>query len=130
MRNFRLSLLLLFTVPLCVCGQFRNIYSDPDPTNQIQGIHFISAKEGYVISKNWIGYTQDSGHTFIKKYITASNVDFNGYYVNLTFGFNPSGIHAFSKDTLIIYGDYGFVPAILVSSNQGNSFKLIYHSTL
>ncbi|HTN06525.1 PKD domain-containing protein [Agriterribacter sp.] len=131
MRDFRLSLLLLlFTAPLCVCGQFRNIYSDPDPTNQIQGIHFISAKEGYVISKNWMGYTQDSGHTFIKKYITASNVDFNGYYVNLTFGFNPSGIHAFNKDTLIIYGDYGFVPAILVSSNQGNSFKLIYHSTL
>ena len=125
-----LVLVALLLSPSLSLGQFRKIYIDSDSNTYVTGIHFLSAKEGYVGFNKWIGYTQDSGHTFTKKYITSGNVDFNGNYVNLTFGFRTSGVYAFSKDSLLVYGDYGFVPAILFSSDQGNSFKLIYHSTL
>ena len=50
-----------------------------------------------------------------------------GYGVNLTFGFIIEGVKAFSQDTLIAYGHYGLVPAILTSNNGGNTFKLVYH---
>ena len=55
-------------------------------------------------------------------------MDYNGYSVNLTFGFGISGIKAFDQNTLLVYGDYGFVPSILSSTDGGNTFKLIYHS--
>ena len=107
----------------------RQVHIDPNqPDNHIEKISFYSPSQGWAGLKQWIGYTADSGRTFTRKYITYSNVNFNGYSVNLTFGFGVSGVKAFSRDTVIVYGDYGVVPAILYSTDQGNTFKLIYHT--
>src|SRR5205085_8337038 len=95
-------------------------------------LSFYTASTGYVASTgapdDWIGFTTDSGRTFIKRYITNTNVNYNGYSVNLTFGFGIQGVKAFSQDTVIVYGDYGLVPAILYSTNGGISYILIFHS--
>jgi hypothetical protein len=113
-------------------SQMRQVYIDTANTNNdIRKVSFFSPAEGYIASSgspDWVAYTSDSGHTFVRKPINLSNVDFNGYLVNLTFGFSIEGVKAFSKDILIAYGDYGWVPAILYSSNGGASFKLVYHS--
>lgn len=109
-------------------GQMRQVYIDPVADNHINKISFYSNSQGYVAFTNWVGFTSDSGRTFTKKYITISNVDFNNYSVNLTFGFTINGVKAFNQDTLIAYGHYGLVPAILYSINGGNTYKLIYHS--
>jgi photosystem II stability/assembly factor-like uncharacterized protein len=109
-------------------AQMRQVYLENTPDNKIYKLSFYSPSEGYVAFRNWIGYTTDSGRTFTKKRITINNVDFNGYPVNLTFGFSIKGVKAFNQNTIIAYGDYGFVPAILYSTNGGNTFKLIYHS--
>ncbi|HEX3166824.1 MAG TPA: FG-GAP-like repeat-containing protein, partial [Chitinophagaceae bacterium] len=37
-------------------------------------------------------------------------------------------VKAFNHDTVIAYGHYGLVPAILYSANGGNNFKLVFHS--
>lgn len=125
--------LFLYLIVLCsdVTGQMRQLYVDPvDPDNDIKKISLYSYSEGYIAFSKWIGYTIDSGRTFTRKYITMSNVDFNSHPVNLTFGFGITGVKAFNKDTLIVYGDYGGVPAILYSADQANTFKLVYHSQL
>lgn len=110
-------------------AQMRQMYRDADPDNNIYKISFYSPSEGYVAFSKWVGYTTDSGRTFTKKYITLSNVNYGSYTnINLTFGFGIEGVKAFDKNTLIVYGDYGLVPAILYSSDGGNSFKLVYHS--
>ncbi|WP_046367715.1 FG-GAP-like repeat-containing protein [Flavihumibacter petaseus] len=98
------------------------------PENEIRKISFYSAREGYVAFRDWIGFTTDSGHTFTKKPITLSNVNISGYSVNLTFGFGISGVKAFDKNTLLAWGHYGLVPAILSSTDGGNNFKLVFHS--
>ncbi|OQP57205.1 hypothetical protein A3860_11640 [Niastella vici] len=108
----------------------RQLYVDVRDDNEVKKISFYSPAEGYVGFTSWIGFTTDSGRTFTRKYITYSNVDFGSYSVNLTFGFGVSGVKAFNKDTLIVFGDYGAVPAILYSTDQGNSFRLIYQSQL
>lgn len=110
-------------------GQMRKVFLDPNqPDNHIQKISFYSPSHGYAGFKQWIGFTTDSGRTFTRKYITYGNVNYNGYSVNLTFGFGVSGVKAFSQDTVIVYGHYGFVPAILYSTDQGNTYTLIYHT--
>lgn len=114
-------------------GQMRQLHLDTISTeNYIVKLSFYSGSTGYVAatanSNDWVGFTSDSGRSFTKKFITLSNVDFNGYSVNLTFGFTISGVKAFQRDTLIAYGHYGLVPAILHSADGGNSFKLVYHS--
>lgn len=101
---------------------------DANADNEIRKINFYSPATGYVAFRDWVGYTSDSGRTFTKKYITNTTVDFNGYCVNLTFGFWISGVKAFSQSTIIVYDHYGFVPAILYSTNGGNTFKLVYQS--
>lgn len=112
-------------------AQMRQVFVDPaQAINGVVKASFYSPSEGYVAFTKWIGYTTDTGKTFIRKYITTSNVNYNGYGVNLTFGFGISGVKAFDKDNLIAYGDYGAVPAILYSADGGNTFKLIYHSQL
>ncbi len=111
-------------------GQMRQVYTDTDENNHIRNISFYSLSEGYVAFSKWIGFTQDSGRTFIKKFITTSNVNYNNESVNLTFGFSINGVHAFSKDRILVYGHYGFRPAILYSSDRGNSFSLVYHFSL
>ena len=114
-------------------GQMRQIYSDLSSTNnEIKKISFYSPSSGYIAStghsEDWVGFTSDSGRTIIKRPITLGNVNYNGYSVNLTFGFSIRGVKAFNRDTLIAYGDYGWVPAILYSNNGGLSFLLVYHS--
>jgi hypothetical protein len=129
-----LALVLFLTTGFISTGataQMRQVFVDNlRANNNIHKISFISPAAGFVAFTNWIGYTTDSGRTFSKRYITNSNVNYNGYSVNLTFGFGISGIKAFSADTLIAYGNYGFVPAILYSTDGGNSYTLIYQSAL
>lgn len=124
-----LLLIVFFGLAVSSKAQMRQVYLDNlDADNHIRKISFYSPSEGYVAFSRWIGFTSDSGHTFIKKYITLGNVDFNGYSVNLTFGFGIEGVKAFNQNTIVVYGDYGLVPAILYSTNGGNSFTLVYHS--
>jgi hypothetical protein len=131
-RSHVTAVALLFSL-LLGCGfsnaQMRQVYIDNiEPDNEIFKLSFYSASEGYVAFRDWIGYTTDSGRTFTKKYITLSNVNYNGYSVNLTFGFYINGVKAFNQNTLIAYGHYGLVPAILRSTDGGNNYTLIYHS--
>lgn len=110
-------------------AQMRKLFIDEqEPGNDIRKISFYTPDQGYVAFRDWIGFTADSGRTFTKKYITQSNVNYNGYGVNLTFGFGISGVKAFDQNTLIAYGDYGLVPAILRSTDGGQSFSLVFHN--
>jgi len=126
----------VFIIILIIChlslthteAQMRQIYTDANPNNQIQKLCFYSPNEGYVAFQDGAGYTTDSGRSYLKKKITLSNVNYNGYYPNLTFGFGINGVKAFDRNTLIVYGDYGLVPSILYSTDGGNTFKLIYNS--
>ena len=123
-----LVLIFLFFASVSSYAQLRNVYTDATEDNEIFKISFYSPNEGYVAFRDWIGYTSDSGHTFIHKEITLANVDFNGYLsANLSFGFSINGVKAFDQNTLIVYGHYALVPAILYSVNGGNSFKLIFY---
>ncbi|MET7000086.1 FG-GAP-like repeat-containing protein [Chitinophaga defluvii] len=126
-RSLFFLVCLLFT-GITTHGQMREIYRDSDEETAVTKICFYTPTEGYVAFNRWIGYTTDGGKTFTKKMITLSNVDFGGYEVNITFGFGVQGIKAFNKNQLVVYGNYGLVPAILYSSNGGNNFKLVFHS--
>jgi hypothetical protein len=123
-------ILLTFSyLPQDASAQMRQVFLDNgQANNEIYKISFYSPSNGYVAFRDWIGYTSDSGKTFTRKYITNSNVDYNGYGVNITFGFEINGVKAFNQNTIIAYGGYGLVPAILYSTNGGDNFKLIYHS--
>ncbi len=124
--------LLLATLACVLCfsfqasSQMRKVYKDSDASD-INKLSFLSPSQGYVAFANWLGYTADSGRTFLRKDVTLNNVDFNNYSVNVTFGFSISGVKALSKDTLLLYGHYGLVSAILYSVNGGNNFKLVFH---
>lgn len=131
------KLLLMFSFLLQVSSagysQMRKVYLDiSQEDNDISKISFYTASDGYVAFRDWIGYTTDSGRTFVKKPITLSNVDYNGYGVNLTFGFIINGVKAFNQSTVIAYGHYGLVPAILYLRMGGPLFvvtsegKLVY----
>lgn len=109
-------------------AQMRQLYLDANASNHLLKLSFYSPAVGYVAFATEVGYTSDSGRTFVKKKITMSNVDYNNYAVNLTFGFAIAGVQAFDKNNILVYGDYGLVPSILSSSDGGNTFKLIYHS--
>lgn len=109
-------------------AQLRQIYTDANPDNYIAKLSFYAPNEGYAAFRDFLGYTTDSGRTFQKRSITLSNVDYNGYSPNLTFGFGISGIKAFDRNTLVVYGDYGLVPSVLYTTDGGNTFKLIFHS--
>lgn len=126
-RKAILSLLLVVIFTTQGLGQLRKLYQDSNEDNHINKISFYTPSTGYVGFWDWVGFTTDSGRTFTKKYITINNVDYNGYGVNLTFGFVINGVHAFGQDTLIAFGHYGLVPSILYSVNGGNNYKLIFH---
>ena len=136
-RNLKNSLVIfsfIFLMPFVLTAQLRQVYLDLVSTNNhIQKISFYSPSSGYIAStdnaSDFVGFTTDSGHTIIKRYITLANVNFNGYPVNLTFGFSISGVKAFNQDTILAYGDYGFVPSILYSTNGGLSYILLFHSS-
>lgn len=109
-------------------SQVRKVSVGSSVEEDISKINFFAPAKGFVAFKKWIGYTSDSGRTFIKKTIDIGNVDYNGYSVNLTFGFTLEGIKAFDENNLIAYGNYGFGPSILFSTNGGSTFKLIFHT--
>jgi len=123
-----LSLLLGYTALSPIRAQLRAIHTEQTSSNHVEKFSFYSAAEGYVAFSYDIAFTQDSGRTFIKKPITIFNVDFGNYSVNFTFGFYINGVKAFNQDNVIVYGNYGFIPAILRSTNGGNTWKLVYHS--
>ncbi|WP_316788340.1 FG-GAP-like repeat-containing protein [Pedobacter frigoris] len=125
--TFAISFLLVFCV-FAAEAQLNKLYQDSDEDNELRKISFYSHSEGYIAFKKHIGFTTDGGKTFVKKQITNSNVNFNGNDINLTFGFAITGVKALDKNTLIVYGDYGLVPAILYSGDQGNTFKVVFHS--
>ncbi|MBX3241187.1 MAG: VCBS repeat-containing protein [Chitinophagaceae bacterium] len=120
-------LLLIILLSIGVQGQVNKLY-EAEFENDVRKIHFLSESKGYVAFSKWIGFTQDSGKTFEKRHITVSNVDYSSYSVNLTFGFKINGVYALDEKEILVYGDYGLVPAILHSSNGGDSYKLIFHS--
>jgi len=109
-------------------AQMRQIHLGVIPENVINKTSFYSPSQGFVAFRDWIGFTTDSGRTFIQKPVTIGNVNFNGYSVNLTFGFGIKGVKAFNQNTILVYGDYGLVPSILRSTDGGNTFLLVYHS--
>jgi hypothetical protein len=124
----------LLIMVICLIGaktshaQMRQLSLDAtDNTNEVLEFSFYSPSEGYVAFTKYIGFTTDSGRTITRKFITLSNVNFNNYPVNLTFGFGIKGVKAFSRDTIIVYGDYGLVPSILYSTDGGASFALVFH---
>lgn len=106
---------------------FRVKFNNKNLNGSINGIHFVTPAKGFAAFSNAVGYTQDSGHTFTFRNITIGNTNFNGYSVNLTFGFMPNGVYAFSQDSLFTYGHFGAEPSILFSANQGISWKVVYH---
>ena len=125
---FLFLLFVSFHVSLKGFSQLRQVYLDSDPDNEISKVSFYSPSQGYVAFSKWVGFTTDSGRTFTKKFITPTNVDFNNNTVNITFGLGINGIKAFNQNDIVVYGDYGLVPSILVSGDGGNTFKLVYHS--
>ncbi len=92
---------------------------------------FYSRSEGYVAFKDWLGYTTDSGRTFTKIFFTASNVTVPSKFLPiLNFPhFVIMGVKAFNKDTLFAFGNYAGDPAILYSTNHGNTFTMVYYNT-
>ncbi|HTI91327.1 MAG TPA: hypothetical protein VL727_12115 [Puia sp.] len=105
----------------------RQVYLDTDSNNPAEKVSFFSPSEGYLAFDNWIGYTIDSGRTIAKKDVLLNNVNFGPYTdINITFGYEINGVKAFGRNNLIVYGDYGLVPAILSSSDGGKSFTLVF----
>ncbi len=110
-------------------GQFREKYRGLDSNDNINGMSFINPSTGFVAFSNFVGFTQDSGKSYVNRNITYNNVDLNGYYsVNFTLGFTPRGVYAFSADSLLAYGDFTYEPSILFSKDQGVTWKLVYHA--
>src|SRR5450432_1883181 len=122
---FYARLILVVGLPFfhfSVEGQMRNIYSEASGTNsEIKKLSFFSPSQGFIASTSnagpWIGYTADSGRTFAKKFISYSKINFGGYPVNLTFGFGIRGVKALSQNNIFVYGEFGFEPSILYSSD-------------
>lgn len=71
-----------------------------------------------------MAFTSDSGRTLTKRYITSSNVNFNGY--DVAFPFLINGVKAFNQDTVLAYGSYNVTPAILRSVDGGLSLPLFF----
>jgi len=129
-HGYNLSLLIsFFFITLFLVkpasAQFHQVHIEPDVDNAVK-LSFFAPSQGFVAFDKYIGFTTDSGRTFTQKTITTSNVDYNGYSVNLTFGFSISGVKAFDANNIFVYGDYGFQPAILHSADGGNTFKIVY----
>lgn len=127
--SIKIFVFVLLLLPFnSIVAQMRQVYIDSfAPDNAIRRLSFISPSEGYVSFRDWIGYTNDSGHTFTKKYI-GSNVNLNGYSVNTFYGFAIGGVKTINLNTIIAYGSYGLVPTILRSTDGGNTFTVVYYS--
>ncbi len=129
-RKKRHKLFLVFLVLfagwfLPAQAQFHQVHIEPDMDNMVK-LSFYKPNEGFVAFNKYIGFTTDSGRTYVKKTITTSNVDYSGNSVDLTFGFDISGVKAFDSNNIFVYGDYSFSPTILHSTDGGNTFKIVY----
>lgn len=113
--------------PVHIFSQFRNISIDTDENNSIRKFHFLTPSSGYVAFDKYVGYTQDSGHTFSKIVVTPDKVNFNGFSPDILLGFWINGVYAFNESSFLVYGYYGLGSAILLSNDKGSSFKLIYY---
>jgi photosystem II stability/assembly factor-like uncharacterized protein len=123
---FLLFLMFFFAVP--AFSQFKQVHLESNENSHVEKMDFYSGAEGYIAFTKTLGFTTDSGKTVAYKPITLSNVNYNGYQVNLTFGFELSGVKAFDRNRLLVYGSYALVPAILYSADGGNTFQLVFHS--
>ena len=119
---------LIFTITAShsSIAQLRTIHQDIQG-NDIEKISFYSPNEGYVAFFNWIGYTTDSGRNY-KQISIPHNYIYQGNPTSIIYDFNIKGVKAFNKDTLVVYGDFGLVPAIVRSVDGGNSFQLVFYS--
>ncbi len=124
----KIALLLTLLPGLCLHAQWRNIYKGADSTNPVVSASFFSPSAGFIATDKWIGLTSDSGHTY--QQLNTSNVNYEGDNVNLTFGFLPSDIQAYSSSTLLVSGNYGYEPSVLYSSDGGADWQLVYHRNL
>lgn len=126
--KFRICLFLLTLIlfPSLFYGQLRMIYLDQDSSNAIRNINFKKGS-GFVTFDHGLGYSTDSGRTFTSKPITYGSVAFNGYSPDTSRGFHASGVCLLGMDSIFVFGDYASVPSILLSTNLGNTFTLIYH---
>lgn len=130
--NVKKSILLLIVslTAFIAVAQWRTCFQGTDINNRVTGLSFYTPSTGYVATRKWVGYTTDSGRTVSKRFVTLSNVDYGTNNVGLTLGFAIEGVKAFSADTLLVYGDYGFEPSILYSLNGGSTWKLVYHKNI
>jgi photosystem II stability/assembly factor-like uncharacterized protein len=126
------SILFLISFSYPGMAQFREKYRGGVVSDDINGMFFLTPSTGFVaFSYNYIGFTQDSGKTYIQRPISYTNTDFNGFQrVGLTYGFTPKSVLAFSTDSLLAYGDYSFEPSILFSKDQGLTWKVVSHIPL
>ena len=122
---FLVFLLILSGWFLPAQAQFHQIHIEPDVDHAVK-LSFFAPNEGFVAFNKYIGFTTDSGRTFTQKTVTNSNVDYSGNPVNLTFGFTINGVKAFDSNNLFVYGDYGFQPTVLHSTDGGNTFKIVF----
>ena len=122
-------LIFLFSVlQLHLNGQLRNVYTDSDAANPLLRTSYYSQSEGYAAFQKWIGYTQDSGHSFSKIYLDQTPVYYNGFPLALANGFGISGVTAIDKNKLFVYGSFFATPSILYSLDGGQSFTLVFYS--
>ncbi len=128
------KLFFLITYLLIVSAtkaQFREIFKGNSASiNEIKGISFVNPSTGFVVMGYDIGFTQDSGRTFSKRYITPENINYNGFSGVNGAAYIPEGITAFSKDSLLVYCNFFFEPTILFSANQGLNWKIVYHKPI
>jgi photosystem II stability/assembly factor-like uncharacterized protein len=108
-------------------SQWREKHNGTNYNSTVTGISFINPSTGFIGFTNYVGFTSDSGKSYVSRYITSANTNYNGFLVNLTFGFDVKGVLAFSADSLFAYGDYGTEPSILFSHDGGISWKLVFH---
>jgi photosystem II stability/assembly factor-like uncharacterized protein len=128
-RTLRPFLLVLLLAALHLPGkaQWNTAYHGASQNDPVNGMSFLTPAVGYIAFQNFVGFTQDSGRTIVANYVGNGNVNYNGYSVNLTFGFIIQGVHAFTKDSVFVYGNYGTEPTILFSSNQAQNWTVVYH---
>lgn len=130
MHPYRLFLCLIASllISLAATAQLREKIRQIDHNTPLKAISFSTPKEGFfAATEKMFWFTPDSLFTYEKREIRNDNVDFNGHTVNLTFGFIIDALHAFGKNELLIGGEYGGVPAILHSADNGQTFKLVFH---
>jgi uncharacterized protein (TIGR02145 family) len=120
-------LLLVYSSFFPALGQMRQIYIEPTWENPLLKLSFFSPSQGFVVFEDWLGYTSDSGRTFVKKPISAYNVNSNGYDIPFL-GFIANGVKALDQNNLFVYGKDVTIPTILFSNNGGTTFSVVFHS--